>query len=210
MNNQGLLIVISGFSGAGKGTVVKNLVSKYDYKISVSATTRKPRAGEEHGREYFFLTREAFESMIEDSQLIEWAEYVGNYYGSPKEFVMNERKKGNHVILEIEIQGANKVRKLFPEALLLFITPPNAQCLRERLLGRATEDLDTVNKRMARSYEEAVFMKDYDYIIVNDQLKDCIERVHSIVINEKSSTRSNKAFIHEMKNDLERYSKGDN
>ncbi|MEG1458562.1 MAG: guanylate kinase [Acetivibrio sp.] len=209
MNKQGLLIVISGFSGAGKGTVVKKIVEEHHYKISISGTTRKPRVGEENGREYFFLTREEFESMIKDSQLIEWAEYVGNYYGTPKKYVMEELNKGNHVILEIEIQGALKVKEKFPEALLLFLTPPSATCLRERLIQRGTEDMDTVNKRMARSYEEAVYMKDYDYIVMNDQLEDCVEQVHSIVINEKSRTKRNEAFIQKMNRELQVFSKGE-
>ncbi|MFW5670296.1 MAG: guanylate kinase, partial [Acetivibrio ethanolgignens] len=143
MSKKGILTIISGFSGAGKGTLVKELVKKYDYKLSISATTRSPRQGEEHGREYFFLTRDEFESMIEDNQLLEWAEYVGNYYGTPKAYVEEQLELGNHVILEIEIQGALKVKEQCPDALLLFVTPPSAQVLKERLIGRGTENMDT-------------------------------------------------------------------
>ncbi|KAI4453400.1 guanylate kinase-related [Holotrichia oblita] len=176
MSGEGLLIVISGFSGAGKGTVVKKLVEEYQYKISVSATTRSPRQGEEHGREYFFLTRKEFESMIEENSLIEWAEYVGNYYGTPKDYVTKELESGNNVILEIEIQGALKVKEQYPEAILMFISPPSASCLEERLIGRGTEDEEIIKKRMARSCEEAIYMKDYDYIVLNDKLDLCVEK----------------------------------
>lgn len=210
MNKEGLLIVISGFSGAGKGTIVKELVAKHDYKISISATTRSPRVGEEHGREYFFLTRDDFESMIKGNDLIEWAEYVGNYYGTPKTYVMEQLKAGHNVILEIEIQGALKVKEQFPDALLLFIVPPSATVLRDRLVGRGTEDMATVEKRMARAYEEAVYMNQYDYIVMNDQLDQCVEQVNSIVINEKCRTKRNTEFLAEMKEELKAFSKGDN
>lgn len=125
MSKQGILTVVSGFSGAGKGTLMKQLLSKYEYSLSISATTRAPRDGEVDGREYFFLTRERFESMIENGELVEWAEYVGNYYGTPKQYVQDRLAEGRDVILEIEVQGALSVREQFPEALLLFITPPN-------------------------------------------------------------------------------------
>lgn len=209
MNNQGLLIVISGFSGAGKGTVVKELVEKPGYKLSVSATTRKARTGEVHGREYFFLTREEFESMIKDGQLIEWAEYVGNYYGTPREYVIEQLMAGNNVILGIEIQGVLKIKEQFPEAILLFIVPPSAECLKQRLTGRGTEDSATIARRMARAYEEAVHMQDYDYIVMNDRLDDCVEQVNSIVINEKARTKRNAAFLEQTKKELEVFSKGE-
>lgn len=209
MKRQGLLMVISGFSGAGKGTVVKELVKKYDYKLSISATTRRPRPGEEHGREYFFLTRAEFESMIEKNQLIEWAPYVENYYGTPKDYVNSQLKEGNHVILEIEIQGALKVKERYPEAVLVFLTPPSAKVLKERLAGRGTEDEATVNRRMSRSCEEAEYMKDYDYIVVNDDLDGCVEQVHSIMENEMSRTGRCQELIQEMKQELEQFKEGE-
>ncbi|MFA9463887.1 MAG: guanylate kinase [Velocimicrobium sp.] len=209
MNKQGTLIVISGFSGAGKGTVVKELVAKHQFKISVSGTTRNPRIGEEDGRDYFFLTREKFESMIKNSDFIEWAEYVGNYYGTPRDYVMRELEAGNNVILEIEIRGALKVKKQFPEALLLFIVPPSATCLKERLLKRGTESAQIIARRMAKAYEEVVYVKEYDYIVMNDQLDECVEQVNCIVRNEKARTKRNEAFLDEMKEELKIFSKGE-
>lgn len=209
MKKQGLLIVISGFSGAGKGTVVKELVKRYGYKLSISATTRHPRPGEEHGREYFFLTRAEFESMIEENRLIEWASYVENYYGTPKEYVNSQLEAGSHVILEIEIQGALKVKERYPEAMLVFLTPPSARVLKERLTGRGTEDEATVNLRMSRSCEEAEYMNDYDYIVVNDDLDGCVEQVHSIVENEMSHTGRCGELIREIKQELKQFKEGE-
>lgn len=209
MNKEGLLIIISGFSGAGKGTVVKELVANYDYCVSISATTRKPRTGEEHGREYFFLTRDEFESMIENSELIEWAEYVGNYYGTPKKYVMDQRKAGHNVILEIEIQGALKVKEQFPDALLLFIVPPTAKELKDRLVNRGTEDMATIEKRMARACEESVYMDKYDYIVINDQVDECAKEIDKIVQSEKRKASYNLDFIDKMKQELNDISKGE-
>lgn len=209
MSKRGILTIISGFSGAGKGTLVKALVQKYGYKVSVSATTRSPRAGEEHGREYFFLTRNEFESMIEDKQLLEWAEYVGNYYGTPKSYVEEQLELGNHVILEIEIQGALKVKEQCPEALLLFVTPPSAQILKERLVGRGTESMDTINKRLSRAAEEAAYMKDYDYIIVNDKLETCVEETNAIIENEVHRTMRRQDFVQEIIEELKEFQEGE-
>ncbi len=209
MNKQGILTVISGFSGAGKGTLVKALVCKHDYSISISATTRKPREGEIHGREYFFLTREEFESMIKNGELIEWAEYVGNYYGTPKQYVKDQLAQGKDVILEIEIQGAHKVREQFPDALLLFVTPPSAEELEKRLIGRGTEELSVIKKRLARSVEEAVFMADYDYIIINDELETCVEHTNQIISNEHNRTKHSMQFINEIKDELSAFKEGE-
>ncbi|MFW5677491.1 MAG: guanylate kinase [Acetivibrio ethanolgignens] len=209
MSKKGILTIISGFSGAGKGTLVKELVKKYDYKLSISATTRSPRQGEEHGRDYFFLTRDEFESMIEDNQLLEWAEYVGNYYGTPKAYVEEQLELGNHVILEIEIQGALKVKEQCPDALLLFVTPPSAQVLKERLIGRGTENMDTINKRLSRACEEALYMPDYDYIIVNDELSECVEETNAIIENERNRTERRQDFIQLITEELKVFQEGE-
>lgn len=209
MSRRGILTVVSGFSGAGKGTVMKELVSKHNYKLSISATTRMPRAGEVDGREYFFLTRDKFESMIEAEQFIEYAEYVGNYYGTPKQYVEEQLDAGYHVILEIEIQGALHVKETFPDALLLFIVPPSAEVLKERLINRGTEDMDTVKKRLSRAVEEAQFVEQYDYLVVNDKLDDCVEAVHRIILSEQDKMKYSQEFIREMQRQLEAIQEGD-
>lgn len=209
MSRKGILTVVSGFSGAGKGTLMKALLQKYDYELSISATTRAPRDGEVHGREYFFLTRDEFESMIEAGKLIEWAEYVGNYYGTPKEYVEKQLEAGKDVILEIEIQGALKVREIFPEALLLFVTPPNITELKKRLIGRGTESMETITKRLHRASEEASFMKDYDYIIVNDDLKECVEMTHQVIRNQHYKVSQNKNFIEAISAELTAMKEGE-
>ena len=207
MSKQGILTVVSGFSGAGKGTLMKALLNRYDYGLSISATTRAPRVGEEDGREYFFLTRERFESMIEQGELIEWAEYVGNYYGTPKKYVEEQLAAGKDVILEIEVQGAFRIREQFPDALLLFITPPNAKELKNRLVHRGTESMDKIEKRLNRASEEAVFMKQYDYIVVNDDLDECVEHLNGIIENEHSRTLRNDSFIEKMSIELNAFKK---
>ncbi len=152
MSRKGCLVIISGFSGAGKGTVVKALMERFDcYALSISATTRQPRPGEENGREYFFKTKEEFEELIRQDALYEYAQYVSNYYGTPKAYVEEQLEAGKDVILEIEVQGALKVKEKNPDALLLFVTPPSAQELKRRLEGRGTETPEVIEERMARA-----------------------------------------------------------
>ena len=181
MKLVGVLSVISGFSGVGKGTIVKKLVEKEGYALSISATSRAPRQGEIHGREYFFLTREEFHSMIENDGLIEWAEYVSNFYGTPREYVEERLARGEDVILEIEPQGALKVKAQYPEALLIFIVPPNAKELENRLIGRGTEETETIKKRLKRAAEETAFIENYEYIVINDDLEDAVSDIHHII-----------------------------
>lgn len=203
MGERGILTVVSGFSGAGKGTVMKEIMGRYEnYALSISATTRKPRPGEEDGREYFFKTVEEFEKMIAKEELIEYARYVDNYYGTPKAYVVEQLEAGKDVILEIEIQGALKVKEKFPQTLLLFITPPTARELRNRLKGRGTETEDVINGRMDRAKEEAEGMDQYDYLIMNDVLEECVEQVHQIIQGEHRRCCRNKAFIKHMKEEL--------
>lgn len=183
MSNHGVLTVISGFAGAGKGTIVKSLLEKYpkDYCLSISATTRAPRLGEQEGREYFFHTKEEFEELIQNDGLIEWAEYVGNYYGTPRAYVEKQLAEGNNIILEIEQHGAFRVKELYSDAMLLFITPPSVEILRERLVGRGTEDPEVVEKRMQKAAEESIHMKEYNHVIVNDKLDTAVEEIHTLI-----------------------------
>lgn len=203
MKKKGLLLVISGFSGAGKGTVMKEIIEKYnDYALSVSATTRLPRNGEVDGREYFFKTVEQFKQMINEDKLIEYANYVGNYYGTPKEYVENQLEAGKNVILEIEIQGALNIKKLYPDSVLMFIMPPDAKELENRLRGRGTEDEDTVHARLMRATEEAEGVEAYDYIVINDDVTKCAERINNIVICEKSKASNNLDIINNIRREL--------
>ena len=204
MENKGILIVVSGFSGAGKGTIMRALLDKYEetYALSVSATTRDPRPGEVEGREYFFRTVEEFEKMIAKEDLIEYAKYVDNYYGTPRTYVEEQLERGRDVILEIEIQGALKVKGKFPETLLLFVTPPSAAELKRRLEGRGTETPEVIASRMKRAREEAEYMDRYDYLIINDDLNECVEEMHQIIQGEHRRSYRNNAFMEHMKEDL--------
>ena len=206
---RGILLVLSGFSGSGKGTVVKEVMKKYSdtYALSISATSRQPRPGERDGIEYFFKTREEFEEMIAKDELVEYAQYVSNYYGTPKAYVEEQLAAGKDVILEIEIQGALKIKEKFPETLLLFMTPPSADELKDRLVGRGTETMDVVESRLARAVEEAQGIEKYDYIIVNDDLEECVERFHSIVSNEHDRVFRKQQFIEDMRSQLIAFSK---
>ena len=207
--NKGILTVVSGFSGAGKGTIMKALMQAHSetYALSISATTRAPRAGERDGIEYFFKSREAFEQMIADDALVEYAEYVGNYYGTPKAYVEEQLARGKDVILEIEIQGALKVRRQFPDALLLFVTPPSAEVLKNRLIGRGTETMDVIENRLARALEEAEGLEEYDYLVVNDVLEEAVREVHEIIQNEHYRVARNADKIREMRNELKGFTR---
>ena len=203
MKDRGILIVVSGFSGSGKGTIMKELLKRYDnYALSVSATTRAPREGEAEGREYFFKTVQDFEKMIAKEELIEYARYVDNYYGTPRADVEEQISEGKDVILEIEIQGALKVKEKFPETVLLFVMPPSAAVLKERLAGRGTETEDVINFRMKRACEEAEGMDRYDYLVINDELLPCVEQVHQIIRGEHKKTFRNQKLIENIRKEL--------
>lgn len=208
--SKGILIVLSGFSGAGKGTLVKELMKTYDnYALSISMTTRKPREGEVHGREYFFTERESFEEKIAQNGLIEYAEYCGNYYGTPRDYVEEMIAAGRDVLLEIEIQGMHKVKKMFPDMLTLFVTPPSIAELEKRLRGRGTETEEVIRKRLARAAEEAKGMEDYEYLVVNDDLQECVEEIHSIVKAAKRASRRNTEFINNIRGELNVLTEGE-
>ncbi|HAN51000.1 MAG TPA: guanylate kinase [Lachnospiraceae bacterium] len=212
MNKSGMVIVLSGFSGAGKGTIMKHLLSDYPekYHLSVSATTRGKRQGEEDGREYFFKTREQFEDMIRNHELLEYASFNQNYYGTPKAYVDQLLSEGKDVILEIEVQGALQIKKIFPQALLLFVTPPDGATLKERLEGRGTEEAEVVLQRLAIASRESLLMEQYDYIIVNDDLDRAVHSVHHLIQAEHERAIRNTDFINKIQNELSVFSKGEN
>ncbi|MCX8001679.1 MAG: guanylate kinase [Anoxybacillus mongoliensis] len=186
VKERGLLIVLSGPSGVGKGTVRKALFSQPDIQLqySISVTTRKPREGEVDGVDYFFKTREQFEQMIRQNELLEWAEYVGNYYGTPIEYVEKTLQEGKDVFLEIEVQGAMQVRRVFPEALFIFLAPPSLSELRKRIEMRGTESEELIRDRLKAAKEELEMMDAYDYVVENDQVELACERIKAIVTAE--------------------------
>lgn len=208
MKRKGILIVVSGFSGAGKGTLMKRLMQDYDnYALSVSMTTREPRPGETEGKEYFFVVKEEFEKKIAENGLIEYACYCGNYYGTPREYVEKQLEMGRDVILEIEIQGALKVKKQFPEALLLFVMPPSAAELKRRLEKRGTETPEVIAERLKRAVEEADGIENYDFIVINDNLDQCVQEMHGLVLAAHETPGRNREFISNMRKELEAFVK---
>lgn len=200
---DGILVVVSGFSGAGKGTLMKKLMSQYDnYALSISATTRSPRKGEAEGREYFFKTKEEFEKLIADDKLIEYASFCNNYYGTPGEYVLEQRKSGKNVILEIEVQGALKVKERYPDAMLIFVTPPDACTLKNRLISRGTECEKDIKARLKQATLEADCMNKYDYILINDDLEKAAEELDHIIKSRGDLKVDNSKFIEKIKKDL--------
>ena len=196
---RGTLLVVSGFSGAGKGTVLSKVLEKRtDLYYSVSFTTRAPRTGEQDGVNYHFVTREAFQERIDRGEFLEYAEYVGNFYGTSMAVIREKLDQGVDVILEIEIQGARKIKKKFPEAVLVFVTAPSMEELKERLVGRGTETAVVIHQRLARAAQEAEGVDEYDYLLVNDQLEDAVDRLHNIIQSEHFAMRRNLGFIHEI------------
>lgn len=182
MSEQGLLVILSGPSGSGKGTVLRSLLSgREDITVSISATTRAPRPGERDGVDYFFRTQEDFERMIREDQLLEYARYSGNYYGTPASFIRSQREQGRHVLLEIEVQGALQVMERCPDAVPVFLVPPSMQELEDRLRGRGTETEDAIRRRLEAAHREIAQMGRYQYIVVNDQVEKAAEDLSSIL-----------------------------
>lgn len=203
MNKKGILVVVSGFSGAGKGTIMKELLTRYDnYALSISATTRRPRAGEEDGVHYFFKSVPEFQHMIEEDAFIEYAKYVDNYYGTPKAYVEEQLNSGKDVILEIEIQGALKVKRQRPDTLLLFVTPSSAGELVKRLKGRGTETQEQIQSRLLRAAEESEDMDKYDYIVINDEIDTCVANIHEIIQIHHETSKHQVEFISKIQDEL--------
>lgn len=199
--NPGLLIVVSGPAGVGKGTIVREMMKNNPKVVlSVSATTRMPRANESEGKNYYYKTREQFEEMIKNNELIEWVEYCGNYYGTPRDLVCSEIEKGNIVILEIEVDGALNVKRLFPDCVLCFIIPPDFSELEKRLRGRRTDAEEAIINRLARAKEEFKHLDNYDYLILNDSIETSAQRFFSIVQAEQMRIKRNQLLINKYKN----------
>ncbi|WP_314355093.1 guanylate kinase [uncultured Granulicatella sp.] len=205
MTKRGLLIVLSGPSGVGKGTVRAAIFAKGEQKFvySISATTRLPRTGETDGVDYFFKTREEFEQMIQNKQLLEYAEYVGNYYGTPLEYVENTLAKGKDVFLEIDVQGAIQVRELMPEGVFIFLTPPDLNELESRIVNRGTDSDEVIAKRMKTAREELELMKYYDYSVVNDTVDSAVQKIEAIIQTEHLRIVRNLDTIEELEEILE-------
>lgn len=202
---KGTLIVISGFSGTGKGTIVAELIKKYsNYELSISATTRPKRNYEEHGREYYFYSKDEFEKLISSDGLLEWTQYIDNYYGTPKQMVLDRLEKGKDIILEIEMDGAKKIKDIYEDALLIFLIPPSYSILKKRLIDRGTETLDIIAERLERAKEEVDYMYTYDYIVTNhqDKISDTCEAINTIIKANRYATRNNQKDIEKIKNEI--------
>lgn len=204
MKPRGLLIVVSGPSGAGKGTICKSLLQEYSgIQMSVSATTRGPRAGEEHGINYFFLEKDDFIQKIDQGEFLEHAKVYENYYGTPRDFVMDKINNGEDVLLEIDIQGALQVKERYPEGVFVFILPPSMEELKNRIIGRGSETEETLKIRYSSAIDEISFIKDYDYFVINDKIDSATKKLMCIIEAEKNKVLDNMAeLINEFKEEI--------
>lgn len=198
---KGILLVVSAPSAGGKGTILKEWFRQNEnLRMSVSATTRQPRPGEEDGKDYYFMTREAFQKLVDSGSMLEHAEYVGNCYGTPKAPVEDWLAQGYDVVLEIDVQGGAQIKKLAPDCVSVFITPPSMEVLEKRLRDRGTEDDETICKRLATARQELPHAENYDYIVVNDRLEDAVEDMQAILRSEKRKYARNPGFVQQVLN----------
>lgn len=204
VKRKGLLLVVSGPSGAGKGTICKAILDQNDQiKLSVSATTRKPRNGEVHGVNYFFLEKEEFTNMIEKGEFLEYAQIYDNFYGTPKSAIMETLDNGQDVILEIEMQGARQIKEVYPEGVFIFVLPPSLEELKSRIVGRGTETQEEIEKRFSCAFEEINQIVNYDYFIVNEDIEKSVSDVEAIICAEKNKvTRYKNNIIDKFKEEL--------
>ena len=202
--SRGLLIVLSGPSGVGKGTVRAAVFAnnQFQYVYSVSATTRAQRPGEVDGKDYYFVSREEFETMIQNEDLLEFAEYVGNYYGTPIQKIEENLAAGHDVFLEIEVQGAMKVKERMPEGIFIFLAPPNLEELESRITGRGTDAAHVIQERMATAKEEIELMQHYDYVVVNDQVQHAVDKINAIIQSEHLKVER---VVDQIRHDMETY-----
>ncbi|MBR2528996.1 MAG: guanylate kinase [Blautia sp.] len=196
---RGLLAVISGFAGAGKGTIVSQILKTHEnYVVSVSATTRAPGKGEVDGVHYFFLTQDKFDHMVSENEFLEYASYVNHSYGTPRSFVEEQLNQGKDVLLEIDIQGGRQVRKIYPDTPLIFITPPSIDELVRRLTSRGRDSAESIARRLQRAAKEAEEIEEYDYVLVNDEIEACTERLHAVIQAEKARVNRRQDLIAEI------------
>ena len=202
--SRGLLIVLSGPSGVGKGTVRAAVFAnnQFQYVYSVSATTRAQRPGEVDGKDDYFVSREEFETMIQNEDLLEYAEYVGNYYGTPIQKIEENLAAGHDVFLEIEVQGAMKVKERMPEGIFIFLAPPNLEELESRITGRGTDAAHVIQERMATAKEEIELMQHYDYVVVNDQVQHAVDKINAIIQSEHLKVER---VVDQIRHDMETY-----